>query len=306
MNELINKLIQGKDDRILARVLSWVENNTEQGKAILQQIPYFHPSWVIGITGPPGAGKSTLTNALIEHLVTQNKRIGVIAVDPTSVFTQGAILGDRIRMSEFFLHPNVFIRSAASRGNLGGLCGSIVEMTDIMRANQRDVIIIETVGVGQSEVEIASVADITLLVLVPEAGDDIQAFKSGIMEIADIFAVNKADRVGANTFVQNLQNMLHFRSHTADIPIVKTIATKKEGIAELWENITQIHAHIQNSETKKKQLLQQKIERLIQKELWLKVQQYDIAQKTDTTHITDMNVYTIVHEILSKIISSNG
>lgn len=302
MNELINKLIQGKDDRILARVLSWVENNTEQGKAILQQIPHFYPSWVIGITGPPGAGKSTLTNALIQHLVAQNKRIGIIAVDPTSVFTQGAILGDRIRMSEFFLHPDVFIRSAASRGNLGGLCGSIVEMTDIMRANQRDVIIIETVGVGQSEVEIASVADITVLVLVPEAGDDIQAFKSGVMEIADIFVVNKADRTGANTFVQNLQNMLHLRTHTADVPIVKTVATKKEGIEELWENVQKIHANIQSSEIKKKQLLQQKIERLLHKELWLKIQQYNIAEKINHTPLAELNVYAIIQEILNKIL----
>lgn len=303
MNELITKLIQGKDDRILARILSWVENNTEQGKTILQQIPYFYPSWVIGITGPPGAGKSTLTNALIEYLVQQNKRIGVIAVDPTSVFTQGAILGDRIRMSEFFLHPNVFIRSAASRGNLGGLCGNIVEMIDVMRANQREVIIVETVGVGQSEVEIASVADITLLVLVPEAGDDIQAFKSGIMEIADIFAVNKSDRVGADTFLHNLQNMLHLRTHTANVPVVKTIATKKEGIAELWQSITQIYMHIQNNESKKKQLFQQKIERLIQKELWLKVQQYDIRSYIESASLTELNAYTIIQRLLNNILS---
>lgn len=303
MNEWIDKLLQGKDDRILARILSWVENNTEQGKAILQQIPYFYPSWVIGITGPPGAGKSTLTNALIQHLTQQNKRIGIIAVDPTSIFTQGAILGDRIRMSEFFLHPNVFIRSAASRGNLGGLCGSIVEMIDVLRANQRDVIIVETVGVGQSEVEIASIADITILVLVPEAGDDIQAFKSGIMEIADIFVVNKADRVGANTFVQNLQNMLHLRSHTADIHVVKTIATKKEGIAELWENIINVHANIQNNETKKKQLLQQKIERLLHKEIWLKVNQYDIKSYLNSTNLAELNTYAIVSNILKGIIT---
>ncbi len=303
MNELIDKLIQGKDDRILARVLSWVENNTEQGKAVLQKIPHFYPSWVIGITGPPGAGKSTLTNALIQHLVEQNKRIGIIAVDPTSVFTQGAILGDRIRMSEYFLHPNVFIRSAASRGNLGGLCGSIVEMIDVLRANQRDVVIVETVGVGQSEVEIASIADITILVLVPEAGDDIQAFKSGIMEIADVFVVNKADRVGANTFVQNLQNMLHLRTHIADVPVVKTVATKKEGIAELWENITKIHAHIQKNEIKQKQLLQQKIERLIQKELWLKVQQYDIKNHIQLMNLADLNTYIIVDRILQDIIT---
>lgn len=303
MNELIDKLIQGKDDRILGRILSWVENNTEQGKAILQKIPHFYPSWVIGITGPPGAGKSTLTNALIQLLVQQNKRIGIIAVDPTSVFTQGAILGDRIRMSEFFLHPNVFIRSAASRGNLGGLCGSIVEMIDIMRANRRDVIIVETVGVGQSEIEIASIADITLLVLVPEAGDDIQAFKSGIMEIADIFAVNKADRTGANTFVQNLQNMLHLRNFTADVPVVKTVATKKEGIQELWDNIVQIHQSIQKNETKKQQLLQQKIERLLQKELWLRIQKRDIGKYIHTTNITDLNIYAVVEQLLKESVS---
>jgi len=303
MNELIDKLIQGKDDRILGRILSWVENNTEQGKAILQKIPHFYPSWVIGITGPPGAGKSTLTNALIQLLVQQNKRIGIIAVDPTSVFTQGAILGDRIRMSEFFLHPNVFIRSAASRGNLGGLCGSIVEMIDILRANQRDVIIVETVGVGQSEIEIASIADITLLVLVPEAGDDIQAFKSGIMEIADIFAVNKADRTGANTFVQNLQNMLHLRNFIADVPVVKTVATKKEGIQELWDNVVQIHDHIQKNEPKKQQLLQQKIERLLQKELWLRIQKRDIGRYIHNTNITDLNIYAVVEKLLQEGIS---
>lgn len=306
MNEYIDKLIQGKDDRILGRILSWVENNTIQGKTILQHIPHFYPSWVIGITGPPGAGKSTLTNALLQLLVHQNKRIGVIAVDPTSVFTQGAILGDRIRMSDFFLHPNVFIRSAASRGNLGGLCGSIVEMIDIMRANQREVIIVETVGVGQSEVEIASIADITLLVLVPEAGDDIQAFKSGIMEIADIFAVNKADRIGANTFVNNLQNMLHLRSSTVDIPVVKTVATKKEGIEELWDKITQIYTRIQKNDVKKKQLVQQKIERLIQKELWLKVQKLNIAKYIETVNIDHLNVYALVDKILQDSLSAKN
>lgn len=224
------------NSKTLARCISFIENEYSGYETLLQSLPP-SPTKIIGITGPPGAGKSTLVDALINLLVTKGKKVGVLCVDPSSPFNLGALLGDRIRMSEWYTHPDVFIRSLATRGSMGGLHPKIIEITDLMKAFPFDHIIVETVGVGQSEIEIAGLADSTVVVVVPEAGDEVQTMKAGLMEIADIFVVNKADRPDADLFVKNLRQMLApaFSTHYHEVPVIKTVALKKEGINELLD-----------------------------------------------------------------------
>lgn len=222
----------------VARALTLVENDLEGSEELLRQLKIDHSVPVIGVTGPPGAGKSTLVGALIHQLLSRGKKIAVLAVDPTSAFNRGALLGDRIRMSSHFNHPHVFIRSIATRGVFGGLSAKIVEMADVLRAAGFDYIIIETVGVGQTEIEISALADITVVVLVPESGDEIQHIKSGLMEIADIFVVNKSDRDGADSFANELQKVVHYQA--AEVPVFKTVADKSIGVEELFDYIVAI------------------------------------------------------------------
>jgi LAO/AO transport system kinase len=215
-----------------------VENEHPGYESMLQSLPVVGGK-IIGITGPPGAGKSTLVDSLIGLLANAGKKIGVLCVDPSSPFNLGAVLGDRIRMSDWYTNPNVFIRSLATRGSMGGLHPKIIEISDLMKAFHFDHIIIETVGVGQSEIEIAGLADVTVVVVVPEAGDEVQTMKAGLMEIADVFVVNKADRPDADLFVKNLRQMLApaFSNHYNEVPIMKTIASQKEGVSALLETI---------------------------------------------------------------------
>lgn len=255
-NELVNKIQQG-DIRALARFISMVENELPGYKEILRLLT-FAPVPVIGITGPPGAGKSTLINSLAKQLLGQNKKVAIVAVDPSSPFNHGALMGDRVRMSEHFLNPNLFIRSMATRGSLGGLAPKTFEVCDVLRAAKFDYIIIETVGVGQSEIEIAGLADTSVLVLVPEAGDDIQTIKSGIMEVADIFVINKADRPGADLFYKNLISLAHTNANDLwECPVIKTIANQNSGIELLIEAIHH-HTEVPVSKRKKLQLLMQR------------------------------------------------
>lgn len=248
--------------RALARTISLVENESDGYEKILKSLPHTTTP-VIGITGPPGAGKSTLTNELIKEMVKRNKKVAVLCVDPSSPFNLGALLGDRIRMSEWYNNPNVFIRSLASRGALGGLHPKIIELTDIVKAANFDYVIIETVGVGQSEVEIAGLADVTIVVLVPESGDEVQAMKSGLMEIADIFVVNKGDRPAADLFVKNLQLLLSNNHKNMPPAIIKTIASQGEGIDKLFEIAGQrLSTNMPNG--KKEWLLTEKAYHLIQ------------------------------------------
>ncbi|WP_316746567.1 methylmalonyl Co-A mutase-associated GTPase MeaB [Pedobacter gandavensis] len=214
----------------LARALTLVENDIAPAAELLRSLE-LNQTPVIGITGPPGAGKSTLVNAITKHLTEQNKRIAILAVDPTSPFNFGSLLGDRIRMSQHFNNPNVYIRSIATRGALGGISAKTIEMVDVIKAANFDVIFVETVGVGQSEVEIAGLADKTVVVLVPESGDEIQHIKSGLMEVAQAFVVNKADREGADTFANNLKKLV-YQQHQ-QIPVFKTVADKDTGVTEL-------------------------------------------------------------------------
>ncbi len=244
--------------RDLARALTIVENDLEGSAELLKTLkPSNAP--VIGITGPPGAGKSTLVNEIINHWSLSGKLVAVLAVDPTSPFNLGSLLGDRIRMSEQFTKQNVFIRSIATRGSLGGLSAKSIEMTDVLQSAGFDYILVETVGVGQSEVEITGLADISIVVLVPESGDEIQNIKSGLMEIADIFVVNKSDRDGADTFANNLKNLVHQKS--VSIPVIKTSANRSEGIVDL---IGAIEAHKDLGKSRKNFLLAEKAWKLIQ------------------------------------------
>lgn len=236
--ELLSSLQQG-DIRALARCISLVENEYPGYEELLRELPASSKK-IIGITGPPGAGKSTLVDGLIGHLTKNGAKVAVLCVDPSSAFNLGAVLGDRIRMSDWYTDPNVFIRSLATRGSMGGLHPKIIEIADLVKASPFDHIIIETVGVGQSEIEIAGLADVTIVVMVPEAGDEVQTMKAGLMEIADIFVVNKSDRPDADTFVRHLRQMLApaFSKHYHEVPIVKTIASEKIGLEELM-NILQ-------------------------------------------------------------------
>ena len=236
--ELLKK-IQASDLKALARVISLVENEQEGYEKLLESLPVNTETKIIGITGPPGAGKSTLVDSLIKEFLNDGKKIAVLCIDPSSPFNLGAVLGDRIRMSNWYTHPNVFIRSLATRGSMGGLNPRIIEIAELLKASRFDHIIVETVGVGQSEIEIAGLADVTVVVVVPEAGDEVQTMKAGLMEIADIFVVNKSDRPDADTFVKNLRLMLApaFRTHYNEVPVLKTVAPQHEGVKELAETI---------------------------------------------------------------------
>jgi len=264
MWQQLKKDIVHGDIKSLARAISLVENEWEGYDHFLESLPTSKTP-VIGITGPPGAGKSTLTDALIGQLIAQRKKVAVLCIDPSSAFNLGALLGDRIRMSQWYNNPDVFIRSLATRGSLGGLHPAIIEITDVIKCAPFDYILVETVGVGQSEIEIAGLADVTIVTIVPEAGDEIQTMKAGLMEIADIFVVNKADRPGADTFVKNLRMMLApaFSNHSQEIPVLKTVASKQEGIVELQNAIEQVLIQ-QRSGDKKSWLLAEKAWHIIQ------------------------------------------
>ena len=277
--ELLTKLQNG-DFKTLARSISLVENEAGGYEELLQSLPANMTIPVIGITGPPGAGKSTLADALIGELVNAGKKVAVLCVDPSSPFNLGAVLGDRIRMSNWYNNAGVFIRSLATRGSLGGLHPKIIEITDLLKAGGFDLIIVETVGVGQSEVEIAGLADVTIVVMVPEAGDEVQTMKAGLMEIADIFVVNKADRPDADLFVKNLRLMLApaFRSHYHEVPVIKTVATQNLGIDELNKNIQQLLKY-HHSKEKKHWLLAEKAFWLIQKKRMKDINKEELKEK---------------------------
>lgn len=229
--------IRSNDHRTLSRVITQIESNSHIPDSFFENLhAYSNNALRIGITGPPGAGKSTLTDQLIQLILDDNKSVGVLAVDPTSPFTGGALLGDRVRMNHFLFNEDVFIRSMASHGDLGGLAHKAQEVGDILAASGKDIIIYETVGVGQGEHEVAGAVDMTIVILVPESGDEIQLMKAGLIEIADVFVINKSDRDGADRLLKSLKNILHTftQKEKLEPPVFSTSADRKEGVVELY------------------------------------------------------------------------
>jgi LAO/AO transport system kinase len=287
LNSLVEKILSS-DKNAIARGISLVENESKSSSELLKML-YKNTggAYLIGITGPPGAGKSTLTSCLTRMLRKNGHTVGIIAVDPTSPFTGGALLGDRIRMQESGTDKDVFIRSMATRGSLGGLSRKAKEACEILDASGKDFIIIETVGVGQSELDIAQTADTTIVVLVPESGDAVQTMKAGLMEIGDIFVINKSDRDGSDALGVALRTMLHLKmtkESDRQVPVVKTVASKNKGVDELYEYIFMHKEYLEKKgklEEKRKEHLVKQINELVSSRLENKFWSQDKKDKLD-------------------------
>ncbi|WP_343522914.1 methylmalonyl Co-A mutase-associated GTPase MeaB [Pedobacter sp.] len=282
--------------KALARALTFVENNIGPADSILKGLDSKANTTVLGITGPPGAGKSTLVNAVTNYFAAIGKRIAILAIDPTSPFNFGSLLGDRIRMSNQFNNPNVYIRSLATRGALGGISAKTIEMVDVLKASNFDLIIVETVGVGQSEVEIAGLADKTVVVLVPESGDEVQHIKSGLMEIADCFVINKADREGADVFANNLKKIVH--QGTKAIPILKTVADKNTGIDEFCAWIIQ---PLTPDHSRKVFLFAEKAWKIIQHQKMQHIDKKRLLERIQAAiKLDNFNIYRFAEEFVNE------
>ena len=250
---LAKRLLDG-DKRALARAITLIENDDPEGWELVREIyPHTGKARIVGLTGPPGVGKSTLIGALVKEMRVAGREVAVLSIDPSSPFTRGALLGDRIRLSEHFLDAGVFIRSMASRGALGGLSEATLQAALLMDASGKDDVLIETVGVGQAEIDIVDHGDTVVLVLMPGSGDSIQALKAGVMEIPDVIVVNKADHPMTDTMVREIRGVLSLGPSVSwRVPIVKTEAAKGEGVAEVAEKIAEHRAHIESEGTLEK------------------------------------------------------
>jgi len=307
--ELLQRFLKGEKPAI-ARVITKIENGTDP-KLLEDIFPHTGKAYYIGITGPPGAGKSSLVNALVPKLLEDNKKVGIIAVDPTSPFSGGALLGDRIRMNDLALNENVFIRSMATRGSLGGLASKTKDVALVLDAAGMDCILIETVGVGQVELDIAQVSDTTVVVLVPESGDAIQAMKAGILEVADILVVNKGDRTGSDRLMMELKFAFELRDEKIrwQVPILKTVAIENIGIDELVSTIKFHKEHLEKSgklEIERKNKLILRVNELIEERIKIHLHEYVIDQKQlkkmiDKAYERKITPHYIIDKIAKKI-----
>jgi LAO/AO transport system kinase len=295
--------ILGGDMRALARAASAIENRRPEATALMQELfPRTGRAVLIGITGAPGAGKSTLVDQMARALRAQGRTVGILAVDPTSPFSGGAILGDRIRMQQHHADAGVFIRSMASRGTLGGLAAATTDLALLLDAAGKEVVLIETVGVGQDEVEVARLADLTILVLVPGMGDDVQSMKAGIMEIADIFVINKADRPGADTLEREVQAMLGLSAQTGDWlpPILKVVATEGAGIGAVLEAVREF----QESGAKRNrraEMWRLRLREMLRERLLERVPAGEIEAAAEEVAARRRDPYSVIDEWLKRI-----
>jgi LAO/AO transport system kinase len=307
-NDLIQSLLKN-ERKAVAKSISIVESNDPASSEFLKNIySSVGKAYRIGITGPPGAGKSTITNQLTKLYRVQNKKIGIIAVDPTSPFTGGALLGDRIRMNELANDNGVFIRSMATRGSLGGLSKKAIDAADVLDAGGYDYIIMETVGVGQSELDIAQAADTTIVVLVPESGDTVQAMKAGLMEIADFFVLNKSDRPAAQQAVTALKTILTMRDHDVNSwtpNIIKSIAIENSGIKEIANEINRHHNYlikssnfIKRRENQIKRRIKEIVEEKIRRELWGERSEKSLNSSLEKVVVGNLSPYHIAENII--------
>lgn len=311
--EDLTKKIFNNERRKVARAISIVEDHESDASELLKQIhSQVGKAYRIGITGPPGAGKSTITNQLTKLFRSDSKKVGIIAVDPTSPFTGGALLGDRIRMNEIGNDEGVFIRSMATRGSLGGLSKKAIDAADILDAAGYDYIILETVGVGQSELDIVQAADTTIVVLVPESGDSVQAMKAGLMEIADFFVLNKSDRPGADQAVASLQTTLMMKDHDENswMPgIIKTVASENKGLNDVLNEIARHRNFMQDKkfflskrEKQAKNRIKEIVEEKLREELWSESGEKSLNSTLEKVILGNLSPYHIAEEIIENFI----
>lgn len=304
------------DRRAIARAISFIESDNNLTSEYLKELyNKVGNAYRIGITGPPGAGKSTITNQLTKFYRKQNKKVGIIAVDPTSPFTGGALLGDRVRMTDVGMDQGVFIRSMATRGSLGGLSKKAIDAADILDAAGFDIVILETVGVGQSELDIAQAADTTIVVLVPESGDSVQAMKAGLMEIADLFVLNKCDRPGSQQAYTALQTILMIKEHDENtwLPkIIKAVASENKGIEEIAEEVERHKSFLieknlfQNKRQNQARIrIKEIVENKLKEKLWSEDRENLLNSSLQKVVLGNSSPYHIAEEILNQFVNKS-
>jgi len=310
MQQLVQDLLKG-NRRAAARLISQIENDAPGKREFLKEIfPHTGRAYVIGVTGAPGAGKSSLVDVLLQKMRADGLKVGVIGVDPTSPFSGGAILGDRIRMQEHALDKEVFIRSMGTRGSLGGLARATREAIQVLDALGKDVVLIETVGVGQSEVDIVKTADSTMLVLTPAGGDSVQTIKAGIMEIADIFVINKADLPGAERTATEINMMLDMKESEAwRPPVLSTVSVRNEGTEALWNSLKEHRNYLEESgklmeirRARVRRELTEQVEYLVKNRVWNQVkEQVRLDDLVEKIVLRRQDPYSAAYEMLAKI-----